>query len=83
MLSFSTQPDDVKYIKPESIPLPRGRYLVRVKQEKEGKEVKFFTDCKDVWSVLDQAKEANQLPFACTIVPQKIENHNGYKYVFE
>lgn len=74
-------PDDVKYVKPEDVPHPVGRYLVRVKKEIDGSEVKFFTDCKDNWSILDQAKEQDVLPFACTILPQKIENHNGYKYV--
>lgn len=72
-------PDGVEYTNPDDIPKPEGRYVVRILHDKV--EKKFFTASKDIWSVLDQIKEQDELPFRTVIKAERYGN-GGTKYIF-
>lgn len=70
-------PETEQWIDPNLIPKPEGRYVVYINTE-EGKK-KFFTGDRDIWSILEQAKEQGVFPFRTTI--KKVPNVTN-KYQF-
>lgn len=70
-------PESEEWTDPNLIPKPEGRYVVLIRTD-EG-EKKFFTGDHDIWSILDQAKERDLLPFRTTI--KKVPNVTN-KYQF-
>lgn len=72
-------PSTEEYVLPENVAKPEGRYVVFIEDE-EGKKCKFFTGDRDIWSVLDQVREADELPFRTTIKAQ--DNGNNQKFYF-
>lgn len=72
-------PSTEEYVLPENVAKPEGRYVVYIEDE-EGKKCKFFTGDRDIWSILDQAREADVLPFRTTIKAQ--DNGNNQKFYF-
>lgn len=72
-------PSTEKYVLPEDVEKPEGRYVVSIEDE-EGKKCEFFTGDKDIWSILDQVREADELPFRTTIKAQ--DNGNNQKFYF-
>lgn len=59
-------PSDVKYTDPDSIKKPEGRMIILVENEK-GERYKIFTGDKEIWSIMEQAREKDEIPFRTTI----------------
>lgn len=72
-------PSSEEYVLPENVKKPEGRYVVHIEDE-EGNKRKFFTGDRDIWSVLDQVRDADELPFRTTIKAQ--DNGTNQKFYF-
>ena len=78
--SIDDIPETEEWIHPNHVPAPEGRYVVYFNDEGDpNNKKKFFTGDKDIWSILDQVKEQNKLPFRTTIVKVK-GSSNKYKF---
>lgn len=64
--SIDKIPESEEWVDPESIVKPKGQYVVSINTE-DGQKRKFFTGDRDIWSILDQAREQKCLPFRTTI----------------